>query len=368
MGTRATIAVTPQRDESAQRISLETELRMVRSALLYADRVELIAPSVSMVWALRPLADVSDDNVLRRIASLDPRTFVALGMPATHVTEAKKMMRRAARQRPGSAFREQMEREWLPVVGAMREQANLALTADDAATFDLALKSGALVIHGEKFTYDGDTDEQVDWFIGQIEAGLADPSSALMLDSFTAERVRQEKALSFSGEGTAARSRRATLGTGLIERLPAFPDAPMALVLEARDELEEGRAKYRSATKTLAATLESHALEETLPHEIDEVWNDEVRPALESLDKSVSATQLARETAKAVVAGKVSPSAVVVGVGSLATGVLPAVSTPALEAGVAGIAFQALATVVKARSERRKHDLVYLADLQRRLS
>ena len=70
-GLRTTIAVAPQMDpDDSSRVVLSTELRLARSALLYSDQVDLLAPSVSILWDFVALRDVDENNMLRRMAQL----------------------------------------------------------------------------------------------------------------------------------------------------------------------------------------------------------------------------------------------------------------------------------------------------------
>lgn len=89
-------------------------------------------------------------------------------------------------------------------------------------------------------------DRQIAWFRDRLAKALADPKSHVLLDEVTSEFVREVEDYAEGipvVAGTPAR--RVTVGPGLVERLPTFPDAPVSQVLEAREELSEGRARYR---------------------------------------------------------------------------------------------------------------------------
>lgn len=112
----------------------------------------------------------------------------------------------------------------------------------------------------------------------------------------------------------------------------------MSQVLEARDELADGRAAYRASVKELASKLQSSALEPTLSSEIDELWHDTVRPTLNDLRKSVSTTRIAWETGKRIItegSGLPSILVAVVGLGELAAALPSPTAAPALVGRVA---------------------------------
>ena len=134
-------------------------------------------------------------------------------------------------------------------------------------------------------------------FRHRISDALDNPSGTVLFDQLTTSIIREDDSLreKFSPVGKS-RSRRAATGTGLVEWLPVFPDAPMSSVLEAREELADGRAKYRASVKALSAELQSSALDETLPSDIEELWRDEVRPTLIDIRKTVKGSRIAKET------------------------------------------------------------------------
>lgn len=142
----------------------------------------------------------------------------------------------------------------------------------------------------------------------------------------------------------------------------------MSQILEAREELANGRAQYRASAKNLADKLQSSALEATLPSEIEELWHDEVCPSLENLRKTASKTRVAVETVKRLATegyGLPTVSVAIANIPDLAT-MLPTAGGFAAAAGRvvaagAGAAF-------KARSAVRHHDLVYLLDVEKKLS
>ena len=141
----------------------------------------------------------------------------------------------------------------------------------------------------------------------------------------------------------------------------------MTDVLEAREELAEGRAAYRRSIIELAGKLQSSAMEPTLSSEIDELWHDTVRPTLRDLRKTVGASRIAWGTGKRVIteaSGLPSILVAVVGLSELANA-LP--SPTAAATAVGRIAAAGAQEAFQARATVRQHDLVYLLDVNRKL-
>lgn len=369
-GVTVTVGASPTISASGQP-TLNNELRLVRSSLLYADRVSLVAPSASWLSTFKPLLGLDPDNVLRGVAELPPETLQRMGFVPTEEISLRKIrrtMRDLSNRSSNDSRRLEGEGLWRPAIIEAKELAETIFGGADAPELELALEAGDVTLVSEGSQLEDATDQQVAWFHDRIAQALADPGTTVLLDQLTTKFLREsfakEEALSPVADN---RFRRSTMGTGLVERLPTFPDASMAEVLEARDELAEGRARYRAAVKTLAENLQSAALDETLPSEIDELWHDEVRPQLEGMRKTVEASRLAREAGKRLITEGFGIPTLLVTVSGLAelAGALPA--PVALAGGLGRIAAAGAHEAFQARSAVRKHELVYLLDVNKKL-
>ena len=197
---------------------------------------------------------------------------------------------------------------------------------------------------------------------------MTDPGSHVLLDEVTTDFLRASEDFADAVPDMAGtRWRRAAVGIGLVERLPTFPDAPMSEVIEARKELAEGRARYRTSAKSLADRLESSALDATLPSEIDELRYDEVRPSLEDLRRTASETRVAGETIKRLATEGYGLPTILVTIANLPDLAAMLPSATALATAAGRVAAAGAGEAFKARSAVRHHDLVYLLDVDREL-
>lgn len=177
-------------------------------------------------------------------------------------------------------------------------------------------------------------------------------------------------------DGLAPHAKRATLGTGLVTKLPAFPDAPMATILEARIELASPLGRYRRAIGQLSERLAAGPVDTpALASEIEDLWRDEVHPTLRQLDRDLSASVIATQLRDQVPSdpkawGGLAAFAVSflhVGVGALADLTQPATQAAgaSLLAASMGKAAQA---ALQERRKARSHDLYYLLALNDKLA
>lgn len=366
-GMTITIGVTPQTKPNGQP-SLADELRLLRSSLLYADHIDLVAPSASWLIDFRPLRGVNVNNLWLTIPSLPLETLRRITPDDLDPVQIPKTMR-ALRVRPvNDPERRECERLWRAALPQVAKTISEVFDSHEAQEIEMALDAGSVSMISKGTRFEDPIDQQVFWFRDRLTEALNDPGTHMLLDGPTTDFLRDSEAYPDGLPAVAAtRSRHAAVGTGLVEQLPTFPDAPMDHVLEAREELAEGRDKYRASAKHLADKLESSALDATLPSDIKELWLDEVRPSLEDLRRSVSKTRVARETGKRLITEGFGLPTMAVAVANLPdlAALLP--STTAAAGAVVRVAAAGISEAVKARSAVRQHDLVYLLDVDRKL-
>jgi hypothetical protein len=172
---------------------------------------------------------------------------------------------------------------------------------------------------------------------------------------------------------TLRHSGEAAVGTGLIARLPAFPQAPIDELLHLRGDLEGPLTRYRAKVSQLASTLATLSLDPEYAAEVDDLWRNDVAPALLELQEGFAEHGLVREIARAAGKDLKTFISALTGAG-IAIGLdkLTAVNEwIAVSAGVAAPAAQLMAAAaMSARDERRKlerHELFFLYDANRRL-
>ena len=312
-GLKIVIATGPQ--QGAAGLSVEDDVRLVRSALLYADRVELISPGALMIASLAAGAAQGPDFVFELMGTLDESTLRHLGfdgdiaqMRSTLATikQLNDLPRAQRRRLLGAGGSRQIRAIVAEMVGKFLhgEQGFEAVASnlwEQAGAPDLAVAAdaGLLTLSTDAFDFSAQTGLQMEQYVETLRRLLADPQCHLMFDEQIAGIVtamlREEQAEMHPL--TAEHALRAATGTGLVERLPAFPEAPMDTILEARSELAESLVRYRKRIIDLSAKLISGPLESALKTEVDDLWRDEVRPTLVSLRRDLSATRLAKDAA-----------------------------------------------------------------------
>ena len=169
-----------------------------------------------------------------------------------------------------------------------------------------------------------------------------------------------------------SRAVRTHAGTRLVSHLPAFPDAKVADILEARDELSDPLSAYRAGMKAVEKSLNSQAFDPELPSEIDELWRDEVDPTIRRLRVDLSKTRIARAAGLNIGADatrSAGAAALTVGVASAVDWVSLSTTASMLGPGyVISQGIKAIKETQAARDEARSHDMFYLLQLQDKLA
>lgn len=305
------VATSPTTAEGGR--FLAHDLELVRASLLYADSVELLSPAALMVGgvaavhhagpeALMKVLGSLDDEALARFGDRDPqelretvRAYQALAsLPRAERRKRLGSRRSAELQRLFADFRSTMA-----APGGPREMMGEVLEQAQVPELDAALEAGVLTLSTDFMTLDADTDTQIEEYTARLKALLAQPSTHLLLDermSGIAQSLIDDGQVTPSA-ATMTRVVRSRVGTGLVAQLPAFPGASIEAILETREELSAPLARYRGGVNRLSKTVESDPLSAGVSAEVEDMWRDEVVPAVNDLRADLSATRLGHDAA-----------------------------------------------------------------------
>lgn len=365
---------------------LRHDLEMVRSALLYADTVELLSPAAMMMGSVAALHESDTDGWLGLFDEFDDDTLTYLGVdrdPAEFrellagyrsLAALPRAQRRALLGKHGAemqAARNDFQRQLASSDGIRSMLAQMLETAGAPELVE-AVESGTLTLNWDFMPPEADTDSQIAQYSDHLKGLLASPSTHLLLDERMAGIARGliDEGHVIPPDLTLVRAARSQVGTGLVSHLPAFPHSTISSVLEARAELAAPLASYRGGVSRLAGRVRSGAFDPGVGGEVADMWRDEVQPAIGNLRDDLSRTRLVREAAVSL---GTDTKSIVTG-GGLFFGVQALTSLEEFTA--AGIAAapvvgQAVASAYKESAGRRelarRHEFFYLLELDTRL-
>ncbi|MEI2715602.1 MAG: hypothetical protein V9E98_01170 [Candidatus Nanopelagicales bacterium] len=247
---------------------------------------------------------------------------------------------------------------------------------DEAGASDLsaAAEAGLLTISSDAFNLHTSGDAMAE-YVETIQCLLQDPKAHLMFDQQVSALVTA--LMRETGTGlhplTQSHAAQAATGAGLIERLPAFPDAPMELILEARDNLAEALGPYRKAVVRLAASLATAPPDPAYEVVLSDLWRNEVQPALSDLQGGLRSSSILRAAATSLASSPDAVAKATVGAGLLfgVTTVADINSWAQLAMTSAPLVVATAAQALKDRSEERRNqegrELFYLLDVEEAL-
>jgi len=273
--------------------SFEHDLRMVKAALLYADRVTLCSPTSSLLLQTLALGTLTREQqllVCEEIIRASPggRLSRAHNILHNYKVMAKKTKLRPDEVRQMAKLERMLEGVWDDVCATLEKLAD----ESGAAGIVGALQSGLVELHPFDVS-PGASDiakQFVDVIGGAITNGLTyplfDDTTGNLLSSF----IREGK-LDVS-KSAAIRGREGGLVGNLLERLPLFDEASVEEILDVRKELERPLARFRSVVIGFAAGIETAAWDDDFTSDAERVYRKEVEPAILDIEDAVKSNIL----------------------------------------------------------------------------
>lgn len=377
-GLRIVIATTPASQASG--VDLAYDLQLIRSALLYADQVEIISPGVTMLESMRQLHRGGPDALIAVASSLDEETLAHLGggNPAQiqslmqRITEYQGLNRAQKRNLPADSrlvFESMLVQLKASIAGADQSGLEQHATNAEMLEIDEALNSGLLTINHD-VTQQMFVEDSFGETYGEILRNLIVEGSSLLLDDQMGKVVRAmiREGMVEMTQVAEARSIKAAAGTSMIAQLPAFHKVEVGKILEVRSDLDQQLSRYRRGMREYAQKLESSPFTPELQDELQDMWREEIRPAVQDIQLKVSRKAIAKNTAWEAAASTkffgIEGAASLLHFQGPALGLEAAAATvTAATTAIGGLAGPFIGALRQAQ-EAREHDLFYLASLE----
>lgn len=276
-----------------QDLNLTQELSLMKTALLYGDRVKLCSLATSFLVTLLPMRDLTEDQQMEMMLGVADglgRDIEELSGFMEKYRELRKKGRRSLKE--------------LQMVGRMksilrRTQSELNARVDEIASkagvdgLMSALNTGLVEVeifdvNSESLTYD---------FFASIKESLISGKTYPLFDDATGDLVEatiREGGLSISSS-SIERGKQAGLTSGLFSRLPLFEGATIDEIIDIRKELEGPLVRFRAAVVRFSKELESAQWGESFPEEVENIVLEYVEPAVLEIEEEVRSNKLLRK-------------------------------------------------------------------------
>lgn len=277
------------------------DIRLVRSALLYADKVRLVSATAAALTGLSAFGSQRPINQMLHFMALMPDDFLAEHMDRDPADARRAMeamssitMRSRRERRLNSKVRttDQIISDSVPpdTGVAVQQHAKKLWALYGGPELDVALEHGVLEIDQEWFfdTTTNDIDQT------KILEKLRNPDAHLLVDfqiRKLAEAAVREGHLEMP-RTQASRLRKTKTGTTMLTHLPTFEDAPVEKILTARTETQDYLGRYRTTVAQLAEKLHAEPFSSEISSEIDDLWHDSVLPQVLEIQEALAESSL----------------------------------------------------------------------------
>jgi hypothetical protein len=329
-------------------ITLAEEIRLAKPALLYADKVTLYSPTAALLLSVGAIADLDDDGLLAFLESLAPSLGPEVPMPLAQLRALGVKRHRTTQELQAFGQMKRALRQMATEIDQKYEE-----LLEDAGAVELIPAIEAGLVEIDPIFMDehvGDDDILINSYMDKLKFLLVDRTSYPLFDEDTGALVRAAvgEGMFDLGETAKRRGKQAATATDYIARVPTFPEATVAEVLDIRGELEKPLVRFRSAIAELSHTIESAAHDEDFLAEVSELYATQVGPALLELHEMAGGNTYLRQLlgrmgsdAKTLIAGSTMLSIGLMGWADLSAVVAASVSigaavtTTAAEAAIA---------------------------------
>jgi hypothetical protein len=263
-------------------LDLSQETRLVKAALLYADRVTLANPKVMIIASMAGIVAGNQED--KRAAVLGMMNVLPDG-EATRAVYDELRRKKHKSVREMLVFRGLVERLDRGAGQAVAEVESMLQEAG-AGELDEALRAGAVDLSHLGLNESDAGLANVTLWLADLIAEIVAPASPTYplfddaTDGLLATMIREGK-VPGSRLGQATRN---ALASRRVGRVDAFPDAPMRAVLEARETLRVPLGRFREAMAGTQTELATMSLDDDFQGAVHAMSETRIAPALKELE------------------------------------------------------------------------------------
>jgi hypothetical protein len=299
---------------AASSVDLRPEIELIKAALLYGDEVTVMSPLLTMLLRVEQLGNLGPEQIVelvRRVAPYllpdDEAETLLNGMdqiddllrPSGDRSGAGRIMRREVMRRLGPA--RALLADAVDGIARRSGVAELSRARSDGLLKVQSLDPGdaldlvASCAISAKLAESGQREESphtarlvgtyVDRLAEHLEAGRA----YLMFDNPTAGLVDAglREGLFKAAPGPSGRAAQAMTASGLLARLPTFPQASVDEVIDIRADLDGPLSRFRAAMVSASRGFSIEPWDAAFEDELHDFWIETVSPAVQELGEEV---------------------------------------------------------------------------------
>jgi hypothetical protein len=309
-----TIGVHPPKS-----IDLQQDIKLIKAALLYADKVTIYSPVASMLQIVMELGELSENERLGFLEMVAPYVAssshdVAKMSDGLRKLRAVRFSKSPSGRRIKAALSSQVDNAWMEIKQIISNMADAAGMGE----LITALGSGILEIHqfaaqasnshamqflvdcvarasGKQLSREEEAairlrnDEMTKEFVRGVCSAVASGSTYPLFDRDTSQLVSlaQQSGYVTITDSSQQRARHIALAGDLLQRLPVFDIAATRDVLVLRGELAKYLVRFRKSVIDFASTVASSPWNDEFEKECELIFRKEVAPTILELEEEI---------------------------------------------------------------------------------
>lgn len=313
-GMRFVIGSSAGADGVSSDFDLGHELNLVKAALLYADRVELVSVGASILAGWVELRDTPRQKRIELIREhsghrLDPGNLEKLEQVMGSGHRARRGgLNDRERIQARIQLRAVLDQGWEDLTRLVEEQ----FESYNARGLREAVGSGLLKLHSfghtdaeglltmaaDKVPVSAAVEDVVVEYVERASVAM-EGSGYPLFDALVGELVRESvrSGLIVPSSDAVHRGRHGGLSGDLIRRLPLFEEATVEEILGVRRELERSLRAFRLAVSEFSDQVASAAWEPSFVAEADTLFREKIEPQVAGIEEAIQENRSLRELA-----------------------------------------------------------------------
>lgn len=272
------------------KLDLTNELRLLKAALLYADKVKLCSLTSQMAILLPFLGVLSDDDLLdlslhtATILNKDPEAFDA-------TIKEYKLLKNKKRRNKNEILRfMHIKRQLDKTREEFKKVAERLLKEAKADGLFPALQSGLVDIQW----FDINKENVAEDYIYTVLDAILTSKTYPLLDDFSGNLIKLalEVGKIIPLRTTITKAKQASLSSGLFDKLPLFDEASVDEIIDIRKELEKPLIRFRSAIISFSRNIENEPWNAEFRSEVDQIFLEKVEPAILDIEEAYKENNL----------------------------------------------------------------------------
>jgi hypothetical protein len=254
-------------------LDLTHELRLLKAALLYGDKVKLCSIASSTLITLLPLCCLRDDELLEFIPDWGEALGLSQDELATTAEHYKHLRHKKRRNKQELLAYTQvkygLEQYKIDLKAKVEE---IAINAGAEGLLS-ALETGLIEV--QIFRLGADNTAIVNEFFNSIKDAILSGHTYPLFDDSAGQLVnaaiKEGKLVPLNT--SASRAKQVGLSSNLLNRLPLFDNASVDEIVDIRKELDKPLVHFRSAIIKFSKEIESSSWEREFPQEVEQVFH-----------------------------------------------------------------------------------------------